>query len=106
MKNAKLLNFKKITLQNKPNQNITLKGSIILNLVEDVTTQEVTGLYKDIKRIMDREVFKSDQKEFSHIWGGEPMDKIIFEKIKKDILIQITAELDNYAKTNDILKKR
>ena len=101
--NKKLQNFKKITLQNNTNKNITLKGKQILKLINDILEDETKKLYKDIEKLIDKEIYKAEQNEFTYIWGGKPMSKIKFEKIKKDMLIQITGTLEKYGKKNKLL---
>jgi len=102
-KNNELQKFIKLTLGNNKNKNISLKGSFIVNTINKCIKEETKLLYKEIDILIEKEIIIAEQNNFTNVWGGAKPNKILFDRLKKDILIDVSEKLEKYAKINKLL---
>ncbi len=90
----RLTKFKKYTLGNKPNSYVTLKGKVILKLVDDEVKDEKKDLIKKFEKLIENKMFQAEQQEFAYIWGEGDISKAKFEKFKQDILVELREDMN------------
>lgn len=89
IKNKKLEKFVKITLRGKPEDNFTLPGNQIVNLIAGILKEERQMLLEEVRSEIKTEFDRAEYNSEMAQWKGADINEQLFEEIKKKVLFKV-----------------
>lgn len=101
--NKQISMFKKFTLKNNLRGKISLRGGFIIDIMDKSITEERKDVFEKLRNYIDVKIREAEHEEFTAEWGGKSQDKVLFAKLKQDVLIEVSEDLEKYGKKNKLV---
>ena len=91
--NTSLKNFVNITLKSNLDNNFTLKGNSIVNIMKRMLKEEQSIVISSMLSLIHEEIEKANYNSFMVQWKGLNLEEAVYEKLKEKLLLEIEEKL-------------